>query len=88
MADAASDATRLIQRNVGSGRTCDKRRMEAEAEDEVRQCVEAMIARHGRRAAEVAQRFADLHFILDERETGEFWSALACLLRRRLHLLT
>ncbi len=40
--------------------------------------------RHGGCAPAVAQRFADAHFVLGEHETGEFWAALATLLRQKL----
>jgi hypothetical protein len=84
----APTSRELIQRNAGRGRPCHESRMELEADEDLKQCVDAMIERHGRRAAEVAQRFADLNFILDEPETGGFWAVLACMLRRRLRLLT
>jgi hypothetical protein len=52
-----------------------------EFSDEVQQCVDTMIMRHGRRAA---QRFADLHLILGKPETSEFWATLASALRQIL----
>jgi hypothetical protein len=43
---------------------------------------------HGQRAAEVAQRSADAHQVLEEHDMGEFWSALASLARRNLGSLS
>jgi hypothetical protein len=59
-----------------------------EIDDDVNECAVAMIRRHARRSAEVAQRLADLHFLLDEPEMGAFWSALALVLRQKLGLLS
>lgn len=53
-------------------------------DDDVRQCVAAMIRRHGSRAADVAQQFAEAHFALEDSEMGEFWAVLAALIREEI----
>jgi hypothetical protein len=53
-------------------------------DDDVRQCVAAMIRRHGGQAADVAEQLAAAHFALDADEVGRFWAVLAALIREEI----
>jgi hypothetical protein len=53
-------------------------------DDDLRQCVAAMIERHGCEAADVARQFAEAHFALAADEIGEFWAVIAELIAREI----
>lgn len=54
------------------------------ANEALTECARAMISRHDKDAAEVAQHFADTHRAIGESEIAAFWTAIAEMIPRML----